>query len=338
MRTDGVVVIQGDELVYERYGRGYAAEMLHPVWSVTKAVVDGLYGVAVREGLLSIDDPVAAHSDLLADDGREAITFRDLLGMTSGLAFQESYEFAPLRSSVVAMMYTRGRGDMARFAAGQPLAHPPGSTWSYASGDSVLLMAALRDLVGAERYDDWPWVALFDVIGMDATFERDAAGTFVGSSYLYATPRDLAKFGFLYLQDGRWQDRQLLPEGWAAQAGEPGPASFYGRHWWTNRTDAGDKRPWPDAPEDTIAGTGHWGQKLYVIPSREMVIVRTGDDRDHSFDDNRFLRLVLDAFAPRRRIGRERRGTCRSCWSTRTLERPGRQQRAATCRAITGHD
>jgi CubicO group peptidase (beta-lactamase class C family) len=161
----------------------------------------------------------------------------------------------------------------------------------------VLLMAALRDVVGEERYADWPWTALFDVIGMaSATFERDGAGTFVGSSYLYATPRDLAKLGFLYLQDGHWQDRQLLPEAWAAGAGEPGPAPFYGRHWWTNRGDAGE-RPWPDAPADTMAGSGHWGQKLFVVPSRDLVVVRTGDDRDHSFHTDTFLRLALEAFS-----------------------------------------
>jgi CubicO group peptidase (beta-lactamase class C family) len=197
------------------------------------------------------------------------------------------------------MLYTRGRDDMGRFAAGHEVAHPPGSTWSYASGDSLMLMAALRDVVGPERYAEWPWTALFDPIGMDATFERDASGTFVGSSYLFATPRDLARYGLLYLRDGVWQDRRLLPEGWAAQAGAPGPVPFYGRHWWTNRTDAGGERPWPDAPEDTIAGLGHWGQKLVVIPSRDLVIVRTGDDRDRSFDTNRFVRLVLDAFPAR---------------------------------------
>ena len=295
VRTDGIVVIQGGELVYERYGRGYTAEMAHPAWSVSKALVDALYGVAVQQGLLALDDPVAARSGVLAEDGRDAITFRHLLQMTSGLGFREAYEWAPLRSSVIAMLYTSGRDDMARFAAGHAVAHPPGSAFAYASGDSVLLMAALRDVVGEEAYADWPWTALFDVIGMDATFERDGAGTFVGSSYLYATPRDLAKLGFLYLQGGRWEDRQLLPQGWAQQAGEPGPAPFYGRHWCTNRGEAGE-RPWPDAPADTIAGSGHWGQKLFVIPSRDLVIVRTGDDRDRSFDTGTFLRLVLAAF------------------------------------------
>ena len=296
MRTDGVVVIQGGELVYERYGRGYTAEMAHPAWSVSKALVDALYGVAVQQGLLTLDEAVAARSAVLEGEGRDAITFRHLLQMTSGLDFQEAYEWAPLRSSVIAMLYTRGRADMAGFAAGHEVAQPPGSVWDYKSGDSVLLMAALRDVVGGEAYPDWPWAALFDVLGMaSATLERDAAGTFVGSSYLFATPRDLAKLGFLYLRDGRWGDEQILPQGWAAQAGEPGPAPFYGRHWWTNRGQ-GAERPWPDAPADTIAASGHWGQRLIVIPSRDLVIVRTGDDRDRSFDNDAFLRLVLAAF------------------------------------------
>jgi CubicO group peptidase (beta-lactamase class C family) len=240
---------------------------------------------------------VAERSPWIGTGDKARITYRDLLAMSSGLDFQESYEYAPLRSSVVAMLYTRGLNDMAGFAAQHPVAHAPGSVWSYASGDSLILMAALRDVVGPERYGDWPWTALFEVIGMDsATFERDGAGTFVGSSYLYATPRDLAKYGFLFLQDGRWQDRQLLPEGWTAQAGI-GLRPFYGLHWWTNRADADGARAWPEAPEDTIAGMGHWGQKLFVMPSRDLVIVRTGDDRDRSFDNDRFLRLVLETFA-----------------------------------------
>ena len=125
--------------------------------------------------------------------------------MRSGIDFNEAYEFAPLFSSVLAMLYTRGRADMAAFAAAQPMAAEAGTVWRYKSGDSLILAAALRDLVGADRYPDYPWTALFDRIGVtSAVWERDAAGTFVGSSYLYLTPRDLARIGLLYLRDGCW--------------------------------------------------------------------------------------------------------------------------------------
>lgn len=233
--------------------------------------------------------------------------------MSSGLGFQEAYEYAPVRSSVIAMLYTRGRADMGLFAAGHDLVAAPGGAWSYKSGDSLILARALRDLVGAGRYPDYPWTALFDRIGLaSAVWERDGEGVFVGSSYLYATPRDLARLGLLYLADGCWRGERVLPTGWAAYAGtlapalrgEAGAASrrdrgpvSYGAHWWLN-LDAGGRRPYPGLPEDMLIASGHWGQKLVVIPSRRLVIVRTADDRDGSFGTGRFLELVLEAFDP----------------------------------------
>ena len=159
------------------------------------------------------------------------ITYRELLQMRSGIDFDEAYEFAPLFSSVLAMLYTRGRADMAAFAAAQPMAAEAGTVWRYKSGDSLILAAALRDLVGADRYPDYPWTALFDRIGVtSAVWERDAAGTFVGSSYLYLTPRDLARIGLLYLRDGCWAGTRILPEGWVAFAGHAEPGARRPRH------------------------------------------------------------------------------------------------------------
>ena len=169
--------------------------------------------------------PVAERSPWIGSGDKARITYRQLLQMRSGIDFDEAYEFAPLFSSVLAMLYTRGRADMAAFAAAQPMAAEAGTEWRYKSGDSLILAAALRDLVGADRYPDYPWTALFDRIGVaSAVWERDAAGTFVGSSYLYLTPRDLARIGLLYLRDGCWSGTRILPEGWVAFAGTPSPA------------------------------------------------------------------------------------------------------------------
>lgn len=235
--------------------------------------------------------------------------------MSSGLALREAYEFAPVRSSVVAMLYTRGRRDMGLFAAGHPPAAEPGTSWSYKSGDSLILSRALRDLVGSERYPDYPWTALFDRVGVtSATWERDGEGVFVGSSYLYATPRDLARIGLLYLRDGCWAGgSRVLPEGWVADASTParaldgapapwwrrwsgrGPAA-YGAHWWLNRGgEAGGRRPFPQVPDDALIASGHWGQRLVVVPSRKLVIVRTADDRAGTAT-NDLLALVDAAF------------------------------------------
>ena len=232
----------------------------------------------------------------------------------------------------MAMLYGPGSADMAGYAAARPWreAGPvcpragPGMCFYYSSGDSNILMALLRDRIEpAQDYESFPWDGLFDVIGMDsAVFETDGTGTFVGSSYVYATPQDLARWGLLYLNDGRWDGRQVLPAGWADQAATPNPSFVatcgpavagrpdrciaeprYGMHWWTNRPVAdgntdGEEPFWPELPADLYFALGHWGQKVYILPSRELVIVRTADDRDGSFSDRTFLGLAVTAFAP----------------------------------------
>jgi CubicO group peptidase (beta-lactamase class C family) len=292
VRTNGLVVVQDGRIVYERYARGFTADRPHIAWSVTKSVVHGLFGRAVQSGVLeSLDQPAARWVPTLAVPGKDRITLAHLLAMSSGLGFNEEYEYAPLRSSVIAMLYTRGHDDMAAFAAGHPLVAEPGTTFAYKSGDSVILMAALRGIVGAEAYPDYPWRALFAPLGMrSVVFEQDDTGTFVGSSYLYATPRDLARYGLLYAEGGCWAGERLLPEGWTAAAGRLAPAlaqtaaagrrRTYGAHWWLNRPLPGrSDPPLPAAPTDLLVGSGHWGQRLFVLPSQGLVIVRTGDDR-----------------------------------------------------------
>ena len=301
-RTNGLVVVADGRLVYERYARGFGPDTPHIIWSASKSVLHAVYGAAVAEGLVDIDRPVAERSPWIGQGGKARITYRQLLQMRSGIDFNEAYEFAPLFSSVLAMLYTRGRADMAGFAAAQPLAAEVGAVWRYKSGDSLILSAALRDLVGPARYPDYPWTALFDRIGVtSAVWERDAAGTFVGSSYLYLTPRDLARIGLLYLRDGCWAGTRILPEGWLAFAATPSPAldgaGIYGAYWWLNRPGPNGARAFNSAPEDLLAATGHWGQKLIVLPSHGLVIARAADDR-RGFTTGRFVDAAIAAFAP----------------------------------------
>ena len=174
-RTNGLVVVRDGRLVYERYARGFGPDTPHIIWSASKSVLQAVYGAAVAEGLVDLDRPVAERSPWIGGGDKARITYRELLQMRSGIDFDEAYEFAPLFSSVLAMLYTRGRADMAAFAAAQPMAAEAGTVWRYKSGDSLILAAALRDLVGADRYPDYPWTALFDRIGVtSAVWERDA--------------------------------------------------------------------------------------------------------------------------------------------------------------------
>lgn len=306
IRTDALLVIRDGQIVYERYAEPTTAQTAHLSWSMAKSLLATTLGVAYGEGRFKLDAPAAQYYPAMAEHPQ--IKIGHLLNWASGLAWEEDYEYAPLKSSVVAMLYTRGRGDMAAFTAAHAADAVPGTRFRYSSGDSNVLAAALRGMVGEQAYADYPWTALFEPLGITSgVWERDASGTFVASSYAYMTARDLARVGLLMQRGGRWGERQLLPAAWVdfvatpfagyqaqlAKAGDAVP----GGHWWLNAELPGSKRPWPDAPADTIAALGHWGQGLYVMPKEDLLVVRYADDRDGSFQHNELLKRVRAAFA-----------------------------------------
>lgn len=311
IRTDGVVVVHRGRIIHERYARGYARHNRHLAWSVTKSVTGALVGAAVLRGDLALSDSICDYypSD---DDALCAMTVDHLLSWGSGLDWNEGYESEEYYlSSVIAMLYGVGSADMAAFVAGQGLVEPPGTLYRYSTGDSVLLAAVLAGAVDPALADSFPWDFVFDPIGMQsAMFERDRAGTFVGGSYFYATPRDMARFGYLFLRDGCWRGERVLPEGWVAETTSPNPTflagrshewardheAVPGRHWWLNVPvpELAHESRWPSAPPDTFAALGHWGQSIFVIPSADLVLVRTADDRESgALDRARYLELAL---------------------------------------------
>lgn len=304
IRTDALLIIRDGQIIYERYAAPTTAQTPHLTWSISKSLLAAVLGVAYGEGRFKLDDPALKFYPAL--EKHPAITLGHLLNWASGLDWQEDYEYAPLKSSVVAMLYTRGHRDMAAFAAAHDSYAPAGQAFRYSSGDSNLLAAALKTMVGPARYADYPWTALFEPLGIrHAVWESDASGTFVASSYAYLTARDLARVGLLMARGGRWNDRQLLPEDWLAFNLKPFAGyraqqdeAVPGGHWWLNRPVDGAPSPWPDAPPDTFAALGHCGQALYVMPSEKLVIVRYGDDRDGSYQHNELLKRVLQAVRP----------------------------------------
>lgn len=306
IRTDVFVLVRGGNIVFERYARDYHRNRKHLAWSVTKSFINALSGIAVLDGKIKTEDPAVKFFPALTGDGKESIQVDHLLRMSSGLDWSEGYESSPLKSSVLAMLYTRGRIDMAAFAASQDLDHPPGTHWYYSSGTTNLLTASLKNAY-QDKFEDLIFNRLFKSIGMRfTTLERDGTGTPVGSSYLYTTGRDLARFGYLYLHDGVWQGRRILPEKWVRYTTTMAPAYYTtdlrkedfkdnpGAQWYLNLgiPERGQPQPWPDAPADSFAALGHWGQSLFVIPSLDIVAVRLGDDRDKTFDSNRYLALL----------------------------------------------
>jgi CubicO group peptidase (beta-lactamase class C family) len=304
IRTDALLIIRDGQILYERYAGPTTAQTPHLTWSISKSLMASVLGVAYGEGLFKLEDPATKFYPPLTK--HPAIKIADLLHWASGIDWQEDYEYAPLKSSVVAMLYTRGHRDMAAFTANHDSYAEPGQAFRYSSGDSNLLSAALKNIVGPQRYADYPWTALFEPLGIrHAVWETDANGTFVASSYAYLTARDLARVGLLMARGGRWEERQVLPKDWIAFNLKPFAGykahedeAVPGGHWWLNRPVDGAASPWPDAPPDTFAALGHWGQALYVIPSEKLVIVRYADDRDGSYRHNELLKRVLNAVRP----------------------------------------
>ncbi|MEY3210271.1 MAG: hypothetical protein RIT28_752 [Pseudomonadota bacterium] len=317
VRTDGLVIIHGGEIVYERYGRGFTAQTPHLTWSVSKTYAATLTGIGVHRGLLSLDDSICEHLTPV-DPTHCETTVKDLLEFGSGTMWKESYENAPpTSSSVVAMLYGQGHEDVVSFVTAQPRRVAPGTHFQYSSGDTNLLSGVLGAALTPVGGDQFPWTMLFEPLGVtSAVWERDTKGTYIGSSYVYATPRDMGRLGMLWLDDGCFQGERWLPEGWVAESSavsqtiqsgaiDREAGDVQGLQVWLNLPVYGlgdTTRPWPGSPPDFYGAMGHWKQGILMVPSHDLVIVRTGDDRDGSFSWDtlvqRSIALVDPSAAP----------------------------------------
>jgi len=298
--TRALVVVHRGRIVAERYAPGFDAAMPLVGWSMTKGALNALIGMRVKDGKLAVADRALMPEWRGEDDKRRDITLDDLLRMSSGLAFDESYD-NPL-ADVTVMLFARG--DMAKFAADKPLLQPPGTHWSYASGTSNIVAAILRaTFANEEDYLRYPRERLFEPLGMrSAAIAPDASGTLVGSSLLYASARDFARLGLLYLQDGVWQGERLLPEGWLAYSLTPtkdAPEQSYGAHMWL-KLPTSDGYGEPPMPDDSYYFLGHDEQVMAIVPSRDLIIVRLGRTLESgTWDPAKELAPIVNAFSAR---------------------------------------
>jgi CubicO group peptidase (beta-lactamase class C family) len=297
-RTRAIAVVRDGRLIAERCAPGFSSAAPLNGWSMSKSILGALIGTLVAEGRLSLSDRSLLAEWRTPGDPRAGIALEDLLRMRGGLAFTEKYS-DPL-SDVTRMLFDGP--DAGGFAASRPLAHPPGTHWQYASGTTNILSLIARRALGEDAYPSWPRRSLFDPLGMSsAIFEQDASGTFVGSSFLFASARDWARFGLLHAQDGVWDGRRLLPEGWVKLVTTPTPQApneRYGAHWWLKLSKelGGETAAAQKLPDDAFHALGHEGQCLSVIPSRGLVIVRLGLSIDiTAWDHAAFLADLLDA-------------------------------------------
>jgi len=283
--TRAILVVYKDQLVAEQYAPGFDAETPILGWSMTKSITNALVGIRHSQGYLPLYEPLGIPE--WQDDERQNITLHHLMQMSSGLEWEEVYSDI---ADATKMLYQEP--DFAEYAAQSPMGTAPDSVWSYSSGTTNLISGILRETFQDDSdYWSFPRRALFNRIGMrTAIMEPDFSGTYVGSSYCFASPRDWARFGLLYLHDGVWMGERILPEGWVDYSTEPARKSEgrYGAQIWLN---AGGELP--DAPRDMFSFNGFQGQRVFVFPSHDLVIVRMGLSADGTFDFNAMVRDIL---------------------------------------------
>lgn len=281
------VALHKGKVVAERYDKGIGPETKLLSWSMAKSFTNALTGVMAGDGLVDINAPVDIAE--WQNDGRKNITLNNLLQMQSGLEWDEDYG---ARSDVNLMLHREQ--DMSLYALSKPLAYEPGTHWYYSSGTTNVVMRYLRSRFSSDEvFLAYIRTRLFAPLGIrNAVFEQDMSGTPVGSSYIYITATDYARFGQMYLDDGCVDSLRVLPHGWAEYTATPASDSKgrYGAFFWLNQG-----KELPDVPEDLFYCKGHDGQRVFVIPSKELVVVILGySSKDNAIDFNALLKDIID--------------------------------------------
>lgn len=304
--THAVAVAHRGCLVLERYDGTLEhwdrpAEPVGPQtrlmsWSVAKSVLHAAVGILVGQGLVELAAPAPVGPSSAPGDPRAAITVEDLLTMRDGLDWVEDYDLGAERSDVITMLFggeaAEGVDDMAAFAADRPLAAEPGTRFAYSSGTSNVVSGVVAALVGRHQaYLDWLRRSLFRPLGMSSARPgMDRSGVWAASSYLHATARDWLRFGELYLRDGVWEDRRLLPAGWVDHGRRPRSAydhgTWFAAHWWTDR-----------GPLGTFWASGFEGQTVTICPVLDLVVVRFGRTPEGSGAIGEWRRALLSGLA-----------------------------------------
>ncbi|MBL4866288.1 MAG: serine hydrolase [Pseudomonadales bacterium] len=298
-RTRALAVVHKGKLIAERYADHLSSQTPLHSWSMTKSMTNALTGIMIQKKSLFLED-----DNLFIQwqhDQRGDITLDQLLRMSSGLSFYEKYD--EYITDVSVMLY--GVPDAGLFAINKQLESEPNTKWHYSSGTSNIIHTKIKStfLSDLDAYLNFPRKLLFEPLGMhNTTMETDASNTFIGSSYVYSTARDWARFGLLYLQDGMWNDQRILPEGWVKYSRSDNgtdPHHQYAAHFWLQipKFYKNSQHDEISLPEDMFFAMGYEGQFVTMIPSRDLVIVRMGLTRQAgAWDQALFVEKILTAF------------------------------------------
>lgn len=307
-RTDGIMVMQDNKVIFEKYARGYGPEQKHILWSISKTITALLYGVALKEKKINLDQSICDFVSI-NPSAKCLIKIRDLLTWSSSLYWSEEYEnTAELRkSSVIAMLYGEGTHGMAEFVKSQPVLPDvkPGEVWRYSSGDTLLASHVLEGIYKGKNLRQVFSDKIFTPMGItNWACESDDHGVLGGAFYFYLTLPDLLKVGELILSNGKFNGREIIKPDFFKFMKEIPPAfklkrldykgpHIAGAHLWLNDPkDTGLNSPWPNAPLDTVVAMGHWGQYLVIVPSLKLIAARVADTRDGSIKIKDFVELA----------------------------------------------
>ncbi len=297
-RTKAVVVVHDGRIIAERYAVGVGVDTPLLGLSMTKSVVNALIGILTQQGLVTPSMPAPIPEWKAASDPRREIEVEHLMRMTSGLALDETNSgFDPSNQMFL-------HDDTAGFAVTAAMIAPPGSRWHYSSATTQLLARIVRDAVGGpEQTLAFAWRELFNPLGMrHVTLEFDGVGTLQGSNWMLASARDWARFGLLYLNDGVVGGKRLLHEDWVDFCIAASPGSDYAAGFWTNRSEHPNAqgRVRLGMPRDAFFASGDLGQRVVIMPSHNLVIVRLGDSVDPTGDIRGLAGLVSEVIAATR--------------------------------------
>lgn len=293
-RTRAILILYDGHIITEKYAEGFDKNTRQLGWSMAKSVTNSLIGILVRDGKLSLND--SAPFEEWKNDSRSAITIDNLMQMSSGLRWEENYS----KPSDATNMLFKSK-DAGLLASHSPYESEPGKVFEYSSGTSNMLSWIVRHTVGDSAYYRFASERLFKKTGMHSMIlEPDAGGTYVGSSYAFATARDWARFGLLFLNDGMFNGERILPEGWSEYSSTPCEGAAigqYGAQFWLNagsKTDVAN-RMYPDVPADLFWADGYEGQNVFILPSEDLVVVKLSQSSGNYLDDNKFLTDIIKA-------------------------------------------
>jgi CubicO group peptidase (beta-lactamase class C family) len=297
--TEGVVVIRKGYMVAEEYFRDYDQTTRFMSFSVAKSFLNSVVGKALELGFIpSLDQPVFTYfSEWQApgtDERKKRITIRHLLTMQSGLRFTDAQNNSIVGTDIEQLLTY---DDYVEYVLTLPSIHEPGTHWNYSGGDCMLMSAIVQQTTGQSAYQ-FGMDQIFSKIGLtNITWTSDPAGHTTGGWGIGATVREYAKFGYLYLKMGEWDGEQIIERDWIVQSTRPvsDEVSWYGFYWWL--ASAFGNNHGNIIPRDIFHAQGMLHQKIFVIPSKDLVVVRVGTDYDPNsqWSDAQFLHLIISS-------------------------------------------